>query len=66
MFQLDWKKNTKKNPDSSVCFAGERGSRVCQSPDQDAVLLLLPQHARTEALSELLSQCDEGLSGEPG
>lgn len=49
-----------------VCSAGERRPRVCQSPDQDVVLLLLPQHARTEALSQLLSQCDEGLSGEPG
>lgn len=47
-------------------FVGECSPSVCQSLDQNVLLFLLPWHAWTETLSQLLPQCYEGVSSQPG
>lgn len=47
-------------------LAGEQHGGVHASADQDALLPLLPGHARRQALQELLPERHERLPGQPG
>lgn len=54
------------HPPLSSPLAGEQHRGVYASADQDALLPLLPGHARRQALQELLSERHERLPGQSG